>query len=540
MDIDDERLFQLYKSVIFGLNNNHEIYSYIKIKAPPEIISEISLHQIKISESKKAHQSRQEKEKYDYKIAFNLNEIKKEISLIFEIMKTEEIQRGKLWDFREESEFEKINQFVLFLVRYSTTDDNEIIERLKLLDILDSMDWNLSFMDFLIQYCAAKSIDINGFAQDEKDKVIDWIKLTVERYPLDNLPKPLKNVHRTLSYLMRKIGPEWINLDFKKRYGKNFLGLAFSGFPNQIRGAIIVNYDSFSLDYLEKVLLDRVDILKFIIENFETGANNSRVIIGITGYISKHVDKLYPGLRKDIKNKITQFLKEHISEEYYPSIIDCAYLLGFSPLDMDVELISNALAIDEDRQDLVHNFAASFYIYESEYLSKIEGIYNHLSKALFISFTKEKDILKKKIFAEYFLKIHRTGGEVFKWYVDYLLSNDSNPISSRFVRYSDRSKIYSNNINDLELIEKIFVYAREKDHPSERRSAILDFAISSYREIGNSIDSDEDLKKIIESIDKLIQNDHSFMNKVKSEIVNSFHERKYRPLDFEGILELAF
>ncbi|MDF3821620.1 hypothetical protein P3G55_17070, partial [Leptospira sp. 96542] len=539
LDMNDERLFPLYKSVIFGLNNNHEIYSYIKIKAPPEIISETSLHLTKISESKNAYQSRQEKEKSDYKIAFNLNEIKREISLIFEIIKSEKIQRGKLWDFRKEIDFENINQFVLFLVRYSTTDDNETIERSKLLAILDSMDWDLSYMDFLIQYCSAKSIDINQFSQSEIDQLINWIKLVIKRFPLDSITDPLKNVHRTLSYLLRKLNSEWITSEFQREFGKYFLGLAFSRFPNQMRGAIIVNYDSFSLDYLEKVLLDRVEILKFINENFETGTNNSRVMIGITGYISKHVNSLFPGLRKDIKNKITQYLKEHISEEYYPSIIDCAYQLGFSPLELDVELISNALAVNEDGNDLLHNFAASFYIYGSEHFSNIEGIYNHLSKALFASFTKEKEILKKKIFAEYFLRIHRNGGEVFQWYVDYLLSNDSNPISSMFVRYSESSKIYSNDINDLELIEKLFVYAREKDSPSERRRTILDFAIASYKEMGYSINSDSDLNKILQSMDKMIQNGHTFMKQVRYEIESTYSERNYKPMELEEIVELV-
>ncbi|MBM9591244.1 hypothetical protein JWG41_12345 [Leptospira sp. 201903075] len=536
---NNERLFQLYKSVIYGFNTNHEIYSYIKLNAPPELIEEIALDQIKISESKKAHQSRQEKEKLDYKIAFNLNEIKKEISSIFEILKTEEIQRGKLWDYKKELEFENINQFVLFLLRYSTTDNEESIERNKLISILDSMDWDLSFMDFLIQYCSVKSIDINQFSQVEIDQVIDWVRLVVERFPLNNVTSPLKNVHRTLSYLLRKLNPEWIKSEIKREFGKKFLGLAFSGFPNQMHGAIIVNYDSFSIDYLGKVLPDRLDILKFIIENFEAGIKNSRVMIGITGYISKHIDSLFPGFQKVLKHKITQYLREHITEEYYPTILDCAYQLGFSPLDLEVEWISDALVVDEDQLELMHNFAASFYIYGSEHFSNIDGIYNHLSNALLVSFNKEKKILKKKIFAEYFLRIHRSGGDVFQWYVDYLLSNDSNPMSSRFVRYSERSKIYSNDINDLVLIEKLFIYAREKDPPNERRRTILDFVIASYKEMSYSINSDIDLDKILQSIDRMIQNGHTFMKQVKYEIESSYNERNYKPMELERIIELA-
>lgn len=119
------------------------------------------------------------------------------------------------------------------------------------------------------------------------------------------------------------------------------------------------------------------------------------------------------------------------------------------------------------------------------------------------------------------------------------MSNDANPISSRFVRYSEGGKIYSNNINDLPLIEKLFVYSREKDPPSERRRTILDFALTSYKEMSYSINSDEELREILQSIERMIQNGHPFMNQIKYEIESSFNERNYKPMELERFLELA-
>ena len=187
----------------------------------------------------------------------------------------------------------------------------------------------------------------------------------------------------------------------------------------------------------------------------------------------------------------------------------------------------------------MHNYATSFlsYSYKSNPITNEE--IDHLLKALLIAFNKASDEFHKKTLAEYYLKFNSKGGDVFNWYGNYLMANDSNTMSHKLTRYSGFGRIYSKNINDLSTIESLLKYSQKENSDSERRKSIADLAISSYRGMAFSVDKDEEFQLIKDSLNRLIQEGHNFMSRILNEIMDSYNERTYQPIKMDEIRKLA-
>jgi hypothetical protein len=525
-----------YKSIIHLLEPKSDLYLYAKTKSSNLILQEIEEDKKNINLFEQRKNERLSKPKRDYKIAFSFDKVKREINKIFQVLGKESFQRLELFNLRN---LDTINEFALYILRISTDKDEELIESKRAILTLEKLEWDLSYVHFLLQYFYSHSIDINSLDSFEKNNLIDWMKLVLNKYPLDNIDNAFKNAHITFSNILRKINDNWISLDFKKEYGIKCKGLVFSGFPKHYMGGIVfVDYDSYSLDYLDKVI-DPIKIINFINENFDKATNHSRVMIGISGYLSNHKDQLIPGVYHELKKKYIDYLENHLKEDYYTAVLECAYDIGISLLNIEKQLISDSLQINEARDGLKHNYAGAFYMYESKKYSESDPVIQHLCDAILDAILKSEDVFAKKTFAEYFLEMNKSGGEVFQWYLDYLMKSDENPISSRLVRMSGGDKIYSRNLDDLAKVEQLFIYSRKDNIGSDRRRSILEFAIASYKAMGESAESIDELHKVLDSIEAMVESGHEFMHRVKSNIESSFYERNYTTLSLPEIQEMV-
>lgn len=534
-DNQNTKVLSFYKFILHSFDSNSKLFPYIMKKVPVETLKEVLEYRNSLKESEKNLEDKKEKIAQDYKIAFNFESVKSEINSIFQHLGMEEISRGEIFKKYLNQELNEANQFALFLLKFSTDDDQKLINRSEFLSLLEDYDWNLNFMASLVRYCKHNRLDINSFSSNEIEQVINWIEIVLEKFPLDKADTPIENIHLTLAFVLRNIEIKYIPNDFQKKYGNKILGLSLAGFPSEMQSGI---RDYFSIEYMDKFISVNL-LLNFMNENMDKAFNNSRAMIGLCGYISNHITYLYEGIKIEIKGKLKSYIIENLGKDYYPTILNCAREVGFSVTEIEEELLSNYLILNIESDGLMHNYATSFLSYSSKSNPITNEEIDHLLKALLIAFNKAYDEFHKKTLAEYYLKFNSKGGDVFNWYGNYLMANDSNTMSHKFTRYSGFGRIYSKNINDLSTIESLLKYSQKENSDSERRKSIADLAISSYRGMASSVDKDEEFQLIKDSLNRLIQEGHNFMSRILNEIRDSYNERTYQPIKMDEIRELA-
>ncbi len=319
-------------------------------------------------------------------------------------------------------------------------------------------------------------------------------------------------------------------------YKEKLIGISFSAFPNVIEGSFIVAYDSYSIDYLDKYFSPK-KLLTFISNNFRYAFLDYRKLITICGYITGHLNYAFPYQKKKMKIEITEYIENHLGESYYPSITDCAFALDFSISDLKLELIANAFIIDEKGHDLAYNYASSFIRYQSHENTDSEN--RHLSEALYKAFLNCKDVFHKKTIAEYYFKYNSQNSEVFKFYAEYLMEDDNHTILNQFIHGGSSTSIKTANIEQIEIVNKLFRYSRAKKSKSDRRDAILAIALSSYKAMADIACECDKLDLILNSMKELADEGHDFLYRQMLEIENNFVERTYKPLSIEEIIDLG-
>ena len=520
-----------FESFCHHIKKDHPIYDYVFKKIPSTLKESIQKSQAKPKET--ALQSQQREPSRDYCIAFDNKALNKEVKSIFDYFGCEKISKDIFWDRHNQRDLQEKNDFARYLFESSYQADQEIVDKKQMMENLAAESWKKNFMLLLSQYCSKKNININNFTKEQKIKIKEWIKYVLDTYPLTTIESPLKYSHITLSYILRYSNFLKNDADFKDNYQKKMLGLSFAGFANVLYGIVMVDDKSYSIDYLDQYF-SPLEVITFINENFHHAFSNSnnKKTISVCGYLDGHIDKVFPFQKDKMKPIITEHIKNHLKESYYPNVTECAFALGFSITDLEPEDLSKAFILDEKEQDLAHNFAYSF-IRPYTHTNTIPEL-KHLLKALQLAFNNSTNNFHKKIIAEYHILQNFMSGGIFEFYANYLMENDNHTISSKLM---DNLTLKTADIQHLKIVEKLFRYARQKEK-SERREIILEMAISSYKAMAGRVSEQNKLDQIINSMEELAQEGNHFLHQQIQEIKNEFSQRTYQPLSEKEVIQL--
>lgn len=532
---ENEHLKSFFESFCFDINERSRIYHYVNNNIPDTLKERIEKFKSNILDRKTQSEIKQALKSQAYHVAFNISELTNEVNLIFDYFNDDKIDSDSFWEHYHGDLDINRNPFALYLISTSFSPENKIITKNQIIEYLEENNWNKNFMIFLLQYISRNKIDYNDFDKHEKELIIEWVKLVLDEYPLDNINSTLRQIHITLSLVIRKFNFLTNDKEIMNSYKEKFIGLAFSGFPNVIEGAIMISYESFSLDYLDKYFSPR-RIIAFINDHFEYAFSDSRKMISICGYITGHISNIFPYQKKNMKEKITKYIENNLKENYYPTIIDFAFTLGFSITDLDIKTLSEAIILDDKEHKLAYNYAESFLRYHR--IEKSTDEIKHLSKALYKAFENSTVIFLKKVIAEYYISFNIFAGDIFEFYANYLLENDLHDITTNFIHGSSNLFLRTADINHLEIVNKLFKYSREKESRSERRDGIFNIALSSYKAIAEYTKKRDELDVVINSIKSFADKGDSFLYKQIQEIENAFIERTYVPLSLEEIINL--
>jgi calcineurin-like phosphoesterase family protein len=310
------------------------------------------------------------------------------------------------------------------------------------------------------------------------------------------------------------------------------MGFAYTGFPKGLEGGFIVNYDSFSIDYLEKYISSK-KLIAYIVNNFSYKDLNERVLLSLTGYLNGRFSLIFPYQKKILKNEIINYFNINMDSSYQTSVRDLAFLLGVNPSDLDKASFIKALRIEDE--SLVHNYAASFILYPKDNMDNTEK--DILLDYMKQSWAQSQDLFYKKIITENYLNMNKLAGDMFLFYADYLLADEKNSISNRFGSGGMGGQIATADINHLDKVEELLLYSTKKED-SERRDAISRMALESYKLIAQRATDKSELELVINSMKNIHTHGHDFILSYIREVENAFAERMYKPLSLDEVLEL--
>ncbi|WP_319561045.1 hypothetical protein [Marispirochaeta sp.] len=412
-------IFNYFKSSIYS---EHHLYK--------EILNTLNIDLQRILLDKASEQEKRKKEdellkikpQIDIDVLFNKELLIEAINILFDFLNKDIIIDEDLLNhhfFRRNLE---INTFVS---QYSHSllrgNDNKIKKELFLsyADKIYGSDWGIHFA----RYLSTNHIEFTILDKAKKKKIFQWITSTLQKYPMNNPQDCKYRIQQVICYLLNKID---FNIVCEKISKEMLIGAALSGFPTVIEGVFSHNYESFSINYLERYI-PKKDILSYIIEEFTPKSIDDRQVIAFSGYIIQNISDLIPYQLEKIKVKLITYLNRNMGNLYNVIVRELMGLVGVKLDDLSKELFLKELVLEKGV--LKYNYASSFLLREIPENEKIDNQY--LLSLLIEKFNNSKDMLKVKI-SENIISRTQFAGDVFVFYANYILESDLNKISSRF------------------------------------------------------------------------------------------------------------
>jgi hypothetical protein len=202
---------------------------------------------------------------------------------------------------------------------------------------------------------------------------------------------------------------------------------------------------------------------------------------------------------------------------------------GISLADISENEIIKSLYLDDGR--LKYNYASSFLMSEIPENEELDNqtILSILKKA----YRQSKGMLKIKL-AEAIISRTKFAGSIFVSYSKYILKSEKNKISSRFTLGGFGGQLSTADIWHLQLIKKLYIYSLQKK--SDRRQAIGEIALTSYKNIGQMVTKRCQLNRLIRSLHNVARiSGNQYVKQHAYDIESAFLERKYSPLNWKKI-----
>lgn len=518
---------RFYEEYVWSIPETHKLFNYILENIQEDfknrILSSLSKRKNEVPTKKITHKFTSERIIESLHLSFYTDKLIEEINKFFEIYDTDKIDHKQFYNF-EVSYYETGCPFIAFLLQHFFRNNKDIIQREFLKNYILGKTWDENFIYYLIKYIDNYRLSLDVFDDFEILYIKNWINSFLNKHPLTIYPPSKYTSHHIVSYIL-------INSDIVIETDK-IIPLIFSGFPNTISGIYSLNYDSFSIDYLEKFLSTKT-IISYIVQNFKYEQVEENVLISICGYLYRVNNEILPFQAKKLKKMFSNYINSHLVSNYQPIIRDFIILLGIDFSDIDEQKFSDSIVLDNE-SDLAHNYAISFFKYPIKDLSKDN--YDKLFKCMHNAMDNtDNEVLKKKI-AEYYLSLNKFSGDVFSYYVDWLLMGNS--ISQDFGLAGMGYKLTTSDFSHIKDLEKLLKYLLTEDLSKTRGNVILELVLLSYKSIASFQDDKKNIDIIKYSLSEYQNLGHKFLNKHIRDIDNAFIERSYSPMKLKDLLML--
>ena len=210
-------------------------------------------------------------------------------------------------------------------------------------------------------------------------------------------------------------------------------------------------------------------------------------------------------------------------------LFDYAYEIGFKITMIPQADLENALVLSENKDRLISNFAYNL-MFENRFLGDDEKDY--FDSILHHRFYNAKDLMLKKIVAEWIICTNKSADDVFVFYVDYFLNDNDKPVISSMFAHS---VMCTEQIIHLPKIMQIFNYIKDKNIGWENQFCyyLNNMVMNSFKAMAKKASITE-FKQICESINKCTEKVPYYESLLK-EISDEFATRNYIPVTVEEI-----
>ena len=474
--------------------------------------------------------------KQSYSVCFHPKILIVQTEAIFSTFEVDALTENHLYGTDPSEALEKKYPFAMYLLRNSIRDSESTIELKKIRDFILSSEWLFDFMVPLTRYCEHKKIKVGDFKDEEVAETKAWATRILEKYPLTKANSVFRNIHINLSFILRQLPGNAIDSNFISMNKNKIIGLVFSGFADVLAGRYTVDAESFSLEYLEKYLSVE-ELIEFVIRNFLTAFRSKEVMIAICGYVSLRQNHLKPFQKQTIRQHLTQYINENLSSTHCSEIYKLSNEVGVLISDLDAERFARALTPNERNTGLEHNAAAGYLLYPNKEQSAEHE--RSLQDITLSAYEQTEDTFLKKTLAEYYLGMNKRAGNVFVFYADYLMSGDNSTMNRSFGMWGAAAKqLATAELAHLPKVQELFRYSRNKKH-SERRDAIRNMALESYRLIAAEVDNEEEFILVINSMKAIADDGNQYLYRHIQDFQDAFAERTYVPLTIDEISNMV-
>lgn len=535
---ENQLLISFYNDYCFRINEKDSLYDYVYSKMTSKLKKEIKKCKNKLNKYNINFNERHiAKAKEDYHIVFDTKKLSSEVKKIFkDVGDNTVITKKEFLDYvaddYEHPDKPMINEFIAYWVKniFRNYAKDEIDED-RIVTMIYSESWKYNYVIFLILFMNGHNIKFEDFTTDELSQIKKWAEFVLDNYPLKTVNSKLLQIHRFLSFILRQNTCLANDVAFCKKYAESLYGLIFSGFSSVVDGIWSCEYSYYSLEYLENYL-SKKQIIKFITDNLNTVELASDKIIAVYGYLAENIGML-SALQKNLAcKKITDYIHRRLTETGQVNFFEYAYDFGFKITMLPKNDLENAIILSDDGENLVPNYAYNI-MFENKFLNKEEQ--QVIISIIRESFEAADNLKLKKILAEWEICINKSAGDIFVYYVDYLLNDSNKPeISSLFYH----SVMCTEQLEHLPRIEQIFDYIKDKNVSYENQFYyyLNNVVMNSYRAIAKKVNS-SDFKMLVKSI-KRCEKEIPYYANLLDEVNNDFSKRNYVPITIDRIKKL--
>ncbi len=516
-------LKQFFERFLYSIEESNPIYQVITDNISKKYKQSI-LKRLEISDHEKNEIYKKEHSKIDYSIAFNQNDLIKQINRIFDHFETKTITRDTYINSYYYNKIINYNLFATYLIdEYMRANKLEELPLHKILNSITSR-WEENYIGYLLDFCKIHELDINNFNTCEKAEIKKWCIKIIKKYPLDDISLQLYNIHFNLKYILGKATFLHEDIAFKAKIQEQIYNLIFLGASNEL-------FENF---------ISTNSIIKYLFDNLEKAIENSEKhyldISNAFDYLEKNESIIALYQKEEFKKILIKYIINHINHEKYNySALKTAKKFNFKITDIPRDILTNSFQLNIKQSGLKNNYTLSFFNNISEFdINERQYLLNAAKDA----FQNAQDVFLKKSLAEYYIVYNpeKISGEIFTYYANYLLNNDNSLINERFSNSDTFLK--TAELSHLDLLIKLFNYSYSNAEQSERRRTIRSIAIASFKEIGENITNQYELNYLIKNITILAKNNYGYLYNIISEIIDSFAGRNINKIDLNIIKKL--
>lgn len=354
--------------------------------------------------------------------------------------------------------------------------------------------WN-SFGDWGVIQAVYRYIkngkEVDVFTKEEENFIREWITKTLTTYPLSFEKSPrhcneyvnkYMTLHRMQPVFKELMKEHKTALTPYIRYCEN---LAYSYSPN------------LKEDYIHSYFTDK-EIVEYLYNNKEKIKCSLETLVYLSKVLCQAKEEIPSYMFIPMRNIIISYMSEHLDEIGSSNLYtrETHDKLGFGITNFKVEDIIQSLKFDTEKIEFESNLAV---VLISPNFPKTEEETNKTKLILKNRFINAQSPLEKKTIAEYYFCYDSNDFEIFRFYSEFLIEKEENPINGYL---PIREKLLTTNERNIPDLKKLWAYSRERC--DKKNHIIRNCVQTSFFRIASNAQSREKLTMITSNIQELI------------------------------------